>query len=136
MKLRTRLLSLALVLGLILGLCPGALAAGSYADVPEDNWAYPYIEDMTEQGWMEGVDVHRFSPNGTMTRAMFVTVLARMSGQTLYPEEPSVFPDVPAGRYFTGAVNWAAEKQIVTITIWERRKILRCGVLRRLPTKP
>ena len=114
MKLRTRLLSLALVLGLILGLCPGALAAGSYADVPEDNWAYPYIEDMTEQGWMEGVDVHRFSPNGTMTRAMFVTVLARMSGQALYPEEPSVFPDVPAGRYFTGAVNWAAEKQIVT----------------------
>ena len=51
-----------------------------------------------------------FSPNGTMTRAMFVTVLARMSGQALYPEEPSVFPDVPAGRYFTGAVNWAAGK--------------------------
>ena len=84
MKLRTRLLSLALVLGLILGLCPGALAAGSYADVPEDNWAYPYIEDMTEQGWMEGVDVHRFSPNGTMTRAMFVTVLARMSGRPVF----------------------------------------------------
>ena len=115
MKLRKRMLSLALVLALILGLCPGAVAAsGGYTDVSENHWAYPYIQDVTERGVMNGVASNLFQPDGTMTRAMFVTVLARMSGETLYPDEPSVFPDVPTGKYFSGAVNWATERQIVT----------------------
>ena len=93
MKLRKRMLSLALVLALILGLCPGAVAAsGGYTDVSENHWAYPYIQDVTERGVMNGVASNLFQPDGTMTRAMFVTVLARMSGETLYPDEPSVFP--------------------------------------------
>ena len=109
------MLSLALVLALILGLCPGAVAAsGGYTDVSENHWAYPYIQDVTERGIMNGVASNLFQPDGTMTRAMFVTVLARMSGETLYPDEPSVFPDVPTGKYFSGAVNWATERQIVT----------------------
>ena len=83
------MLSLALVLALILGLCPGAVAAsGGYTDVSENHWAYPYIQDVTERGVMNGVASNLFQPDGTMTRAMFVTVLARMSGETLHPDEP------------------------------------------------
>ena len=115
MKLRKQMLSLALVLALVLGLCPGVVAASSgYLDVSENHWAYPYIQDVTERGIMNGVGSNLFQPDGTMTRAMFVTVLARMSGEPLYPDEPSVFPDVPTGKYFSGAVNWATERQIVT----------------------
>ncbi|MFR8334148.1 MAG: hypothetical protein ACLU9S_18750 [Oscillospiraceae bacterium] len=44
----------ALVLALIPGLCPGAVAAsGGYTDVPE-NQLYPHIQDVTERGVMNG----------------------------------------------------------------------------------
>ena len=46
-----------------------------------------------------------------MTRAMFVTVLARLSGDTL--TEQTSFSDVPAGQWYSAAVSWAAENGIV-----------------------
>ena len=53
-----------------------------------------------------------FNPQGTMTRGMLVTVLWRLAGE---PEaETNVFTDVPEGKYYTEAVNWAAENGIVT----------------------
>ena len=47
-----------------------------------------------------------------MTRAMFVTVLARLSGDTL--TEQTSFSDVPAGQWYSAAVSWAAENGIVS----------------------
>ena len=82
--MKKRMLSLLLAVALVLGLCPGVFAAGSsYADVLDTHWAHPYIEDVTEKGIMNGVDDKNFAPEDAMTRAMFVTVLARLSGDTL-----------------------------------------------------
>lgn len=63
MKLWKQMLSLALVLVLVLGLCPGVVAASSgYLDVSENHWAYPYIQDVTERGIMNGVGSICFNP--------------------------------------------------------------------------
>ncbi len=113
MKQVKRALSLVLVLAMLLSLAPGALAAATYKDVPESHWAYAYVEDVTDKGLMNGVDTGLFSPESTMTRAMFVTVLARMSGETLDDTAPTDFSDVPAGKWYTGAVNWASETGVV-----------------------
>ncbi len=103
-----RILSLLLVLALTLTMLPAAFAAAAYEDVSPASWAYPYIQEVTEKGIMKGVGENTFAPNGTMTRAMFVTVLARMSGETLFDQEPSVYSDVAVGTWYTGAVNWAS----------------------------
>ena len=60
---------------------------------------------------MNGVDDKNFAPEDAMTRAMFVTVLARLSGDTL--TEQTSFSDVPAGQWYSAAVSWAAENGIV-----------------------
>ena len=62
---------------------------------------------------MNGTGDHTFSPNGTTTRGMIVTILYRMEG------EPAVtgtggFADVPEGQWYTDAVIWAAANDIVT----------------------
>ena len=111
--MKKRMLSLLLAVALVLGLCPSVFAAGSsYADVLDTHWAHPYIEDVTEKGIMNGVDDKNFAPEDAMTRAMFVTVLARLSGDTL--TEQTSFSDVPAGQWYSAAVSWAAENGIVS----------------------
>ena len=61
---------------------------------------------------MQGVSSHRFVPNGTMTRAMFATVLYRMAGE---PEVLGVshFPDVPGAQWYTNGVVWAADQGLM-----------------------
>ena len=54
-----------------------------------------------------------FEPESKMSRAMLVTVLYRMAN----PEEKANnhnFADVPAGQWYTDAVAWAAENNIVS----------------------
>ena len=108
-----RALSLVLVLAMLLTLVPAALAAPAYTDVPETHWAYAYIEDVTEKGLMQGMAQGVFAPEQTMTRAMFVTVLARMGGSVLNNDQASVYSDVAPGLWYTGAVNWAREAGVV-----------------------
>lgn len=123
--MKKRMLSLLLAVALVLGLCPSVFAAGSsYADVLDTHWAHPYIEDVTEKGIMNGVDDKNFAPEDAMTRAMFVTVLARLSGDTL--TEQTSFSDVPAGQWYSAAVSW-------------RRKTASCSAIRMVrlpPTRP
>ena len=81
-------------------------------DVPATgHWAHNAIEEMLEQGLFKGVGKDRFNPEGTMTRAMVVTILYRFFGE---PETGKcTFSDVPEGTWYTDAVAWAAEEGIV-----------------------
>ena len=54
-----------------------------------------------------------FSPDRTMTRAMFVTVLGRMAGVDENGRGASRFTDVPADFWCAAYVNWAAENGII-----------------------
>lgn len=50
----------------------------NFSDVG-DHWATKNIEASVMRGYMNGVSADKFSPNGTMTRAMLVTVLSRIT---------------------------------------------------------
>jgi hypothetical protein len=63
-------------------------------------------------GLFNGVSDTAFAPNATMTRAMFATVLARYAGGTA--SGSARFGDIPAGRWYTDGVLWAAENGIVS----------------------
>lgn len=93
--------------------CDGSnCACGEMKDVPAaGHWAHNAIEEMLEQGLFKGVGKDRFNPEGTMTRAMVVTILYRFFGE---PETGKcTFSDVPEGTWYTDAVAWAAEEGIV-----------------------
>ena len=53
----------------------------SYFDVSVGDWYYDAVEYVREQGLMDGVGNGRFNPDGSVSRAMVWTVLARMDGE-------------------------------------------------------
>ena len=89
-----------------------------FFDMPaRSSWAYPGIAYCLDHGLMNGVSDTEFDPDGTLTRAMLVTVLWRLAGE---PEatQDCAFPDLgsaddPAASWYLDAVAWAAEAGIV-----------------------
>ena len=84
-----------------------------FSDVEDGFWGASAVEFASANELFNGVGDGRFAPDGTMTRAMLVTVLARLGGIAVDNSTAS-FPDVPAGTWYSGAVAWAAETGIVT----------------------
>lgn len=84
-----------------------------YEDVYPDKWYTPGVEYCVEHGLMTGISETMFDLSSHVNRAMVVTTLWAMEGKP-EPKGTNRFSDVPAGRYFTKAVQWAAENEIVT----------------------
>ena len=97
---------------LLLGAMPAAAFAG-FADVPADAWYAPAVQTCAEQGLFQGTSPTTFSPDLSMTRGMFVTVLGRMENIDPTQADASGFMDVPEDAYYAGYVGWAARSGIV-----------------------
>lgn len=83
-----------------------------FSDVRIADWFYNDVKYVYEKGMMSGTAADVFAPNATTTRAMIVTILYRLEGSPAVTGT-SAFVDVPAGQWYTDAVNWAAANQIV-----------------------
>ena len=82
-----------------------------FVDVPKNEWYADAVAYAVQNGLMNGVGNDRFDPEGSMTRAMLVTVLWRYEGE---PEAGSnSFRDVLHGQWYTDAVSWAAANGVV-----------------------
>ena len=84
-----------------------------YGDLFSSEWYYPTVQFVLNNGLMNGVKEDTFDPNGTMTRAMFVTVIGRMAGVDVDHNVKTKFSDVKKNQYYTGYVAWAVENGIV-----------------------
>ncbi len=87
-------------------------APAAFKDVPQSHWAYSYVEDMYAQGLIKGRQAGTellFCPNDPITRAEFVTILFRMSGENVPAGESASarFGDVADDAYYAQAVAWA-----------------------------
>lgn len=89
-----------------------APAALPFTDVKSGDWFYPAVKYAYAQGLMTGTSATTFAPNGTMNRAMIVTVLYRLEKSPAVTGA-SKFTDVPAGQWYSDAVAWAAANKIV-----------------------
>ncbi len=90
---------------------PNAQEPVTFTDVPKDEWYVGAVEYAVQNGLMNGVGDGKFAPEGSMTRAMLVTVLWRYEGAPETGKNP--FTDVPNGQWYTDAVAWAAANGIV-----------------------
>lgn len=108
-----RLLIIWLIICFLCSVCTIGASAAEFTDVYVSDWFCKEVDYVCENGLMNGVGGDKFDPNGTMTRAMIVTVLYRLSGAEK-TEALASFEDVLPGSYYEDAVAWAAERGIVT----------------------
>jgi len=90
--------------------------ANPFIDVKESDWFYNNIAFVYTHGLFKGTSVTTFRPNDPMTRAMLAQVLANLEGVDLSAYKTSRFSDVAVGVWYAAAVEWAADKGIVTGT--------------------
>ena len=81
-----------------------------FIDVAPNAWYKDAVQYAYDNGLMTGVSATEFAPEATTTRAMIVSILARLEGVT--SAEAAGFGDVNDEWYAT-AVNWAANVGVV-----------------------
>lgn len=113
-KIRTVVLgdSLSQILPTIISSGEKDCPSRSFRDLDTTKWYHEAIDTMLREGLMNGTGNGLFEPNGTLTRAMLVTILWRSEGKPAASAQTS-FTDVPAGAYYAEAVRWAAANGVV-----------------------
>ncbi len=82
-----------------------------FSDVSPAAWYAGAVDYAVSNKLMNGMGGGKFEPNGSMTRAMLVTVLWRYAGSPA--EGTNGFSDVPNGDWYTQAVAWASKNGVV-----------------------
>lgn len=78
-----------------------------FADVDGGAWYTAGVAYCYAKGCMAGVSDSRFGTNDAVTRAMFVTVLAKIDGADVSGYNDISFSDVPSSEWYTKNVEWA-----------------------------
>ena len=84
-----------------------------YSDVPAKAWYHDYVYEATELGLFTGTGNGTFEPEGSVTRAQFVTVLSRIAAADTARYSVTKFEDVSKKEWYYHEVSWAAENGIV-----------------------
>ncbi len=85
----------------------------SFTDVENTAWYSDAVSYLAARGIVGGNN-GAFSPDASITRAEFVTILARMSGDDLSSYTTSSFTDVAAFDWYFAAVQWAYDSGVTT----------------------
>lgn len=103
-SMKKRFACLFLTAQLLIGwLAPCAAASGAvFTDVKLGKWYYNDITEMADAGWLAGYGDGTFRPGRTITRAEFVSIVARRAGLSPVPAR--------TGHWASGMVAAALEK--------------------------
>ena len=118
--MKKKMLSLALALILALSMMPSAFAAevsaaDKFTDVPANAWYLDELNYAVANGYISGTSATTFSPDATITRGQFVTILGRMLNVSTSGGSTK-FTDVDAGSWYAPYVAWAAQNGYVNGT--------------------
>ena len=113
-KLVSLLLALCLVFALGVSGFAASFPANGFSDVSRSAWYAEAVDFVKASGLMNGVGNNRFDPNGTVTRAMVVTVLYRLADKPSMSGQSNPFRDVPndAGCWYRDAAIWAVKNGV------------------------
>ena len=90
---------------------PATDVSDLFIDIAPDAWYKDAIQYAYDNGLMTGVSDTEFAPEATTTRAMIVSILARLENVTT--AEAAGFADVDDNDWYATAVNWAANVGVV-----------------------
>ena len=90
---------------------PATDVSNLFIDIAPDAWYKDAVQYAYDNGLMTGVSATEFAPEQTTTRAMIVSILARLENVTT--AEAAGFADVDDNDWYATAVNWAANVGVV-----------------------
>ena len=93
---------------------PATDVSDLFIDIAPNAWYKDAVQYAYDNGLMTGVSANEFAPEATTTRAMIVSMLARLEG--VESAESAGFTDVAANDWYATAVNWAAASGITSGT--------------------
>ena len=82
--------------------------AVKFADVPENLWARPYIDGLSQRGFMKGSPDGSFKPSSTVTRGEFAVLLQKTFEREPKSKAPQ-FKDVSPNFWASPAIQESAE---------------------------
>jgi len=83
-----------------------------FTDVNIGDWFYDAVRYVFQNDIMRGISDTGFAPYHSLSRAMVATILHRMAGEPSVTFRP-IFSDVAGGRWYSTAVTWAYDADIV-----------------------
>ncbi|HWP79630.1 MAG TPA: S-layer homology domain-containing protein [Candidatus Acidoferrum sp.] len=84
-----------------------------FADVAANSWFNGAVRFVYQNGLFNGTGGTAFSPELTMNRAMFVTVLGRLAKANVDPGAPADFTDVVLDSWSSGYIAWATNAGVI-----------------------
>ncbi len=84
-----------------------------FTDVERGRWSYDYILNMYQLGIVNGCTDTTFEPEGNVTRAQFVKMIACLDGVDTSAYAKCRFTDVSDKSYAAPYIEWAADNGIV-----------------------
>ena len=93
---------------------PATDVSDLFIDIAANAWYKDAVQYAYAGGLMTGVSANEFAPEATTTRAMIVSMLARLEG--VESAESAGFSDVSDSDWYATAVNWAAASGITSGT--------------------
>ena len=116
MKMFKRFTSLVLTVILLASVLTVTASAKSFTDMSGYSTEYlDAVNYVSDNNIMQGTTSTKFGPTTSITRAMAVTILYRMSGDS-YTASSLPFTDVSSTDYYYNAVGWAVAKGIANGT--------------------
>lgn len=85
----------------------------SFSDVPLTYWGIDAVDFVSSREIFIGTSDSIFTPEGTMNRGMIATVLYRLENTPTLTDIIS-FSDVGGNEWYTDAIQWAAENNIMS----------------------
>jgi len=90
----------------------GTAVVSEFKDCSPDQWFGVSVDYAAARSLMAGTGNDLFSPNATLTRAMFVTILGRMAGADAAKFPGVSFSDVQKGSWYAPYVEWAVKNGV------------------------
>ena len=90
-----------------------ACYSAQFTDVNPNAWYHESVDYVLDHGYMVGVSTTEFAPNAQLTRAQIVTILYRIADEPSVEGLDNPFTDVAEGKWYTDAVVWAFNNNIV-----------------------
>ncbi len=110
-----RTISFLLAVLTVVALLPMSLSAKDFSDVTDGKWYTEGIRFCQANGYMSGTTDTYFDRNSNLTRAMFMTILAKVDKADLKDYEgESDFTDVKTDAWYSTAITWASRNGLAT----------------------
>ncbi len=98
----------------VLRFAPGYAVTYGFSDVMPEAWYYDAVMFASALKLVNGVTQSEFAPDAAMNRAMFVTVLGRLTGVEADQTQGTGYTDVVNDGWSVGYIKWASDNGIVT----------------------